>query len=229
MILPSRSVSEPTIEVDYSITGIPAPGEDKTYLQTLMTVDEKSPIVQFDEAPTPNKNPLDDSNLEVTMFEVVIFEEGGMPEGDLTINWAFKRSGLILTDGQSSSIIPYKSYSSSQWIYSGSVDFTDGINVELLDGDELIWWINVVDRAGNEARGTGLSMIDPMDTDFTVLSFDVTVTKIEISLADVSTIRGNEVVEGTEIGVVVQVKNLGTKSGTVTISLMEDLEVLEIG
>ena len=95
MILPSRSLSEPTIEVDYSITGIPAPGEDKTYLQTLMTVDEKSPIVQFDEAPTPNKNPLDDSNLEVTMFEVVIFEEGGMPEGDLTINWAFKRSGLI--------------------------------------------------------------------------------------------------------------------------------------
>ena len=72
-----------------------------------MTVDEQSPIVQFDEAPTPNKNPLDDSNLEVTMFEVVIFEEGGMPEGDLTINWAFKRSGLILTDGQSSSIIPY--------------------------------------------------------------------------------------------------------------------------
>ena len=76
MILPSRSLSEPTIEVDYSITGIPAPGEDKTYLQTLMTVDEKSPIVQFDEAPTPNKNPLDDSNLEVTMFEVVIFEKG---------------------------------------------------------------------------------------------------------------------------------------------------------
>ena len=80
-----------------------------------------------------------------------------------------------------------------------------------------------MDRAGNEARGTGLSMIDPMDTDFTVLSFDVTVTNIEISLADGSTIRGNEVVEGTEIGVVVQVKNLGTKSGTVTISLMEDL------
>ena len=42
------------------------------------------------------------------MFEVVITEEGGMPEGDLTINWAFKRSGLILTDGQSSSIIPYR-------------------------------------------------------------------------------------------------------------------------
>ena len=223
MILPSRSLSEPTIEVDYAITGIPAPGEDSTYLQTLMTVDEKSPIVQFDEAPTPNKNPLDDSMLEVTMFEVVIFEEGGMPEGDLTINWAFKRSGLILSDGQSSSIIPYKSYSSGQWRYSGSVDFTDGINVELLDGDELIWWINVVDLAGNEARGTGLSMIDPMDTDFTVLSFDVTVTNIEISLADGSTIRGNEVVEGTEIGVVVQVKNLGTKSGTVTISLMEDM------
>ena len=64
MILPSRSLSEPTIEVDYSITGIPAPGEDKTYLQTLMTVDEKSPIVQFIDAPTPNKNPLDDSMLE---------------------------------------------------------------------------------------------------------------------------------------------------------------------
>ena len=151
----------------------------------------------------------------------VIFEEGGMPEGDLTINWAFMRSGLILTDGQSSSIIPYRSYSSSEWRYSGTVDFTQGIDVELLDGDELIWWVDVVDRAGNQGRGTGLSMIDPMETDFTVLSFDVTVTNIEISLGDGGNIKGNEVVEGTEIGVVVQVKNLGTKSGTVTVSLIE--------
>ena len=82
----------------------------------------------------------------------------------------------------------------------------------------MIWWIDVVDLAGNSARGTGLSMVDPMRTDFTVLSFDMTVTNIEIALADGNTPRGNEVVEGTEISVVVHVRNLGTKAGTVTIS-----------
>jgi hypothetical protein len=87
----------------------------------------------------------------------------------------------------------------------------------------LIWWVEVVDMAGNSARGTGLSEIDPMNTVFTVLSFDLTVTNIEIALADGSIPRGNEVVEGTEIGVVVQVRNLGTKTGTVRISLMEDM------
>ena len=66
-------------------------------------------------------------------------------------------------------------------------------------------------------------MIDPMRTDFTVLSFDVTVTNIEIALADGTTPRGNEVVEGTEISAVVHVRNLGTKSGTVTVSLVEDM------
>jgi hypothetical protein len=62
-----------------------------------------------------------------------------------------------------------------------------------------------------------------MNTDFTVLSFDVTVTNIEISLADGKAPRGNEVVEGTELGIIVHVRNLGTKTGTVTVSLMEDM------
>ena len=141
----------------------------------------------------------------------------------LIVNWAFLRNGLIMENGQSSSIIPYVANNSGTWTYSGSVDFTEGVNVTLLDGDELIWWVEVVDLAGNAARGTGLSEIDPMNTIFTVLSFDLTVTNIEIALADGSIPKGNEVVEGTEIGVVVQVRNLGTKAGTVTISLVEDL------
>ena len=62
-----------------------------------------------------------------------------------------------------------------------------------------------------------------MNTVFTVLSFDLTVTNIEITLEDGSIPKGNEVVEGTEIAIVVQVRNLGTKAGIVTISLVEDL------
>ena len=62
-----------------------------------------------------------------------------------------------------------------------------------------------------------------MNTDFTVLSFDATVTNIEISLADGSVPKGNQVVEGTEISVVVHARNLGTKPGTLTISLVEDM------
>ncbi|GIR67323.1 MAG: hypothetical protein CM15mP71_5490 [Candidatus Poseidoniales archaeon] len=139
-----------------------------------------------------------------------------MPAGDIVVNWAFVRNGLIMVNGQSSSIIPYIANNSGTWTYSGSVDFTEGVNVTLMDGDELIWWVDIVDLAGNAARGTGLSEIDPMNTIFTVLSFDLTVTNIEITLADGSIPRGNEVVEGTEIGVVVQVRNLGTKAGTVT-------------
>ena len=133
------------------------------------------------------------------------------------------RNGLIIPSGQSSALIPYVADNDGMWTYSGSIDFTDGINVSLEDGDELIWWVDVTDLAGNFASGTGLSSIDPMRTDFTVLSFDITVTNIEISLADGKIPRGNEVVEGTEIGVVVHVRNMGTKSGTVKISLVEDM------
>ena len=146
-----------------------------------------------------------------------------MPTGDVVVNWAFMRNGLVMENGQSSSIIPYVTDNSGTWTYSGSVDFTEGVDVILAEGDELVWWVDIVDLAGNAARGTGLSEIDPMNTVFTVLSFDLTVTNIEISLADGTTPRGNEVVEGTEIGVKVQVRNLGTKAGTVTISLVEDL------
>ena len=205
--------------VDYSITGVPLPGYDLSSLNTMITVDETSPVVQFSTAPLS----LNDEELETLQYSVLIIEEGGMPAGDIAVNWAFLRIGLVMENGQSSSIIPYVANNSGTWTYSGSVDFTEGVNVTLADGDELIWWVEVVDLAGNAARGTGLSEIDPMNTVFTVLSFDLTVTNIEIALADGSIPKGNEVVEGTEIGVVVQVRNLGTKPGTVTISLVEDL------
>ena len=219
LILPTRSLSTPDLVVDYSITGVPVPGYDLSSLNTMITVDETSPIVQFSTAPLA----LSDEDLETLQFSVLIIEEGGMPAGDIVVNWAFLRNGLILENGQSSSIIPYIIDNSGTWTYSGSVDFTDGVNVSLEEGDELIWWVEIVDLAGNAARGTGLSEIDPMNTVFTVLSFDLTVTNIDITLADGTVPRGNEVVEGTEIGVVVQVRNLGTKAGTVTISLVEDM------
>ena len=176
-------------------------------------------MVQFSTAPLS----LDDEDLDMLQFSVLIIEDGGMPSGDLPVNWAFMRNSLILPGGQSSAMIPYVANIDGMWTYSGSVDFTEGINVSLEDGDELIWWVDVTDLAGNSASGTGLSVIDPMRTDFTVLSFDITVTNIEISLAGGKAPRGNEVVEGTEIGVVVHVRNMGTKSGTVTISLVEDM------
>ena len=219
LILPSRSLSITNLEVNYHITGIPSPGSDSTSLKSLLTVDETSPVVQFSTAPLS----LDNEELENLQFSVLIIEEGGLPEGDLTVNWAFMRNGIMMEDGQSSGVIPYLSQNSATWTYSGSVDFSEGVNVTLIEGDELIWWVEVVDLAGNSARGTGLSEFDPMNTVFTVLSFDVTVTNIEIALADGSIPRGNEVVEGTEIGVVVQVRNLGTKVGIVTISLMQDM------
>ena len=87
----------------------------------------------------------------------------------------------------------------------------------------MIWWIDVIDRAGNEAKGTGLSFIDSMNTDFTVLSFDVTVTNIDITLADGSIPKANQVVEGDELGFTVQLRNLGTKPGVVYVTLYEDM------
>ena len=219
MILPSRSLVEPILTVDYSVTGVPSPGQDNTTISSLITVDEVSPVVEYSSVPLS----LDDSDLEVLQFALLIIDEGGLPEGDLQVNWAFMRNGLILENGQSSALIPFIATNAGAWSYIGSIDFTDGVNVSLEQGDELIWWIDVVDMAGNTASGTGLSQIDAMNTDFTVLSFDVTVTNIEIALSNGKAPKGNEIVEGTEIGVVVHTRNLGTKPGTVTISLMEDM------
>ena len=219
MILPSRSLIDSILTVGYSITGVPSPGADISDIETQITVDEVAPVVQFSNSPII----LNNEELEVQPFTILILDEGGMPEGDLQVNWAFLRNNIILENGQSSGIIPFIANNAESWSYVGSIDFTDGVNVSLEDGDELIWWLDVTDKAGNTASGTGLSSIDPRGTAFTVLSFDVTVTNIEIALADGTAPRGNEIVEGTEIGAVVHVRNLGTKSGTVTIELMEDL------
>ena len=219
IILPSRSLLDGILTISYSITGVPSPGIDISDIETLVTVDELDPVVQFSSVPLS----LDNEELEVLQFAILIIDEGGMPEGDLQVNWAFMRNGLVLENGQSSDMIPFISSNAEAWSYVGSIDFTEGVNVSLESGDELVWWMEVTDRSGNSATGTGLSMIDAMNTDFTVLSFDITVTNLEIALSDGSAPRGNEIVEGTEISTVVQLRNLGTKPGTVTITLMEDL------
>ena len=219
LVLPSRALVSPILTVNYGVTGVISPGNDATNTTSLITVDETSPIVQFATVPLS----LDDSELEVLQFSILVIEEGGLPSGDLTVNWAFLRNNLVMENGESSGKIPFVSSNDGTYTFAGSVDFTEGVNVSLEDGDELIWWIDVVDLAGNTASGTGLSRIDSMNTDFTVLSFDATVTNIEISLADGSVPKGNQVVEGTEISVVVHARNLGTKPGTLTISLVEDM------
>ncbi len=220
LILPSRSLIEGLLDLEFEIEGVVSPGFDATTLQTNIVVDDTIPIVVYSSVPLA----VTDEELILMPFTISVEESGGMPEGDLTVHWAFLRNGLILPDGESSAQLPYISDGAGMWSYVGSLDFTEGVNVSLEEGDSLIWWIDVIDKAGNSPTGTGLSKLDPMGPKFTVLSFDLTVTNIEISLANGSTPRGNQVVEGTEIGVIVYVRNLGTKSGTVSVSLMEDLK-----
>ena len=66
-------------------------------------------------------------------------------------------------------------------------------------------------------------MIDAMNTDFVILSVDITVTNIEITLADGSLPKANQIVEGEELGIKVQLRNLGTKEGIISVTLYEDL------
>jgi len=220
LILPPRSLIEGTLELNFDIEGVISPGFDATTTQTEIVVDDVVPIVVFSYVPLA----VTDAELIVMPYTISVEESGGMPDGDLTVHWAFLRNGLILPDGESSAQLPYISNGAGMWSYVGSLDFTTGVNVSLEEGDSLIWWIDIIDRAGNAPSGTGLSKLDPMTPKFTVLSFDITVTNIEISLANGTTPRGNQIVEGTEIGVTVYVRNLGTKAGTVSVSLMEDLK-----
>ena len=219
LILPTRSLSDGIVTVGYSIEGVVYPGDDNTMHQTMITVDDVRPVVQFSSVPLV----LNNEELETLQFSLQIVDEGGLPPGDLDVNWAFLRNGLIMQNAQFSSIIPFISENYGTYTYAGSVDFSEGTNITFEEGDELIWWIDVIDRAGNEAKGTGLSFIDSMNTDFTVLSFDVTVTNIDITLADGSIPKANQVVEGDELGFTVQLRNLGTKPGVVYVTLYEDM------
>jgi hypothetical protein len=183
-------------------------------------VDDIAPAVTFTAVPVV----ITDEELEVLPFTIAIDDQGGLPEGDLVVHWAFIRNGFIIEGGQSSGLIPYIATSVGVHSYSGTADFTQGANISLEDGDSLIWWLDVVDLAGNSAVGTGTSQIDPMHPSFTVLSFDITITSIDITLENGTIPRGNQVVEGDIIAVTITVRSLGTKAGVLQISLMEDLQ-----
>ena len=105
LVLPSRALVSPILTVNYGVTGVISPGNDATNITSLITVDETSPIVQFATVPLS----LDDSELEVLQFSILVIEEGGLPSGDLTVNWAFLRNNLVMENGESSGKIPFVS------------------------------------------------------------------------------------------------------------------------
>ena len=138
LILPSRSLNDGLLTVSYSILGVVAPGEDASLFQSMITVDDVRPVVQFSSVPLT----LDDEDLELLQFSLQIIDAGGMPQGDLIVNWAFLRNSLIMQNGQSSASLPFVSENAAIWTYAGTLDFTEGVNVSLEEGDELIYWPN---------------------------------------------------------------------------------------
>ena len=114
IILPSRSLQEGELAVQYNIISLPTTGQDLTTITTIITVDDISPVVQYTSVPVS----IDDSELNSLPFAISIVESGGMSGDDLVVNWAFMRGGVVLDNGLGSATLPFISANAEYWALS---------------------------------------------------------------------------------------------------------------
>jgi hypothetical protein len=141
--------------------------------------------------------------------------------------WEFRRPNI---GGDSSSLLPAPFHSplvlsessGDFWKYSANVDLTNGSILGLLPGDLIFIWVEAYDQAGNPALGVGTED-DKVAPYLNVRQFVFSLPSLNIALADGTTPRGGEVLEGDELSISVSIRNLGAKTGHLRVELFQDL------
>ena len=210
--LPGRALQVTNIPLLFSITGIPEIGVDVTDIDAMIIVDSSAPIVQFIANQWEN---LASDDLSAKVVNVIVDDlNGGMPNGPLSLQWAFTEGfgGPEIIGSRDSVELDLKAHPAGTWTYSyeGVVDMTPNSGVRLDIGDGLVVWVVGEDLAGNAIGGSGTEA-QPRYVEIEVKTFILDISEINV--------YPNNPFVGEELKITYLAKNVGNKDGVGNVSL----------
>ena len=211
-LLPNRPLSKPTMDLQFEILGLPGNAEDKTSSRAEVTVDSTAPNVQFI---GQTLNVLYSDNMNDLTVTAQVYEEIGMAQQPLKLNWVYRLNGADISGSQNVVDLNLVSVVGSTWTYQADVDFNPNGFVNLADNPQLIVWVEGTDVAGFPIQGEGIEQV-PISPALVIKKFEPS-----ISYTEVLPESNNMIQIGDPITVTVTLVNEGNQEGTVNLSLVE--------
>ena len=211
-LLPNRPLSKPTMDLQFEILGLPGNAEDATSSRAEVTVDSTAPNLQF---VGQTLNVLYSDNMNDLTVTAQVYEEIGMPQGPLKLNWVYRLNGADISGSQNNVDLTLVSVVGATWTYQADIDFNPDNFVDLADNPQLIVWVEGTDVAGFPLQGEGIEQV-PISPALVLKKFEPAISYIEV-LPEASTM----IQIGDPITVTVTLVNEGNQEGTVNLSLVE--------
>jgi hypothetical protein len=210
--LPTRSLSNPILPLEMSISGIPELGIDVTDINSMIVVDSDQPTVSFG---ANTFKDLTSDELSAVLITIIINDQGGIADGPLALHWAYTDGfgGPEIIGSRDSATVQQTSGGSSgstSWTYQEAIDMSPNEGVRLNIGDGLKVWVITQDLAGNMPLGTGTES-QPRFVEIDVQSFRLEISEINVIPADPYV--------GETITISYLAKNIGNKEGEGNVSL----------
>jgi hypothetical protein len=191
---------------------LPGNAEDSTSSRAEVTVDSTAPNLQFI---GQTLNVLYSDNMNDLTVTAQVYEEIGMPQGPLKLNWVYRLNGADISGSQNTMDLNLVSVVGPTWTYQADIDFNPDKFVDLADNPQLIVWVEGTDAAGFTLQGEGIEQV-PISPALVLKKFEPSISYIEV-LPDTQTM----IQVGDPITVTVTIANEGNQEGTVNISLVE--------
>ncbi len=210
--LPTRSLSNPILPLEMSISGIPGLGVDVTEINSMIVVDSDPPTVSFG---ANTFKDLTSDELSAVLITIIVNDQGGIAAGPLALHWAYTDGfgGPEIVGSRDTAFVQQTSggsQGSTSWTYQEAIDMSPNDGVRLDIGDGLKVWVVTQDLAGNIPLGTGTES-QPRFVEIDVQSFRLEISEINVIPTDPYV--------GETITISYLAKNIGNKAGEGNVSL----------
>ncbi|MEE2759569.1 MAG: hypothetical protein VYA86_06290 [Candidatus Thermoplasmatota archaeon] len=217
LVLPDRTPPVQELPIELLVLNVPGQGTSISNYDTVLIVDSAAPQVVFDQFrfPTSSLLRLESDSLGAVPVDIQIEDSGGMPEDNVTIFWDYYRNGLPRLGVGGTAELSFVSSDNTLHHFTASLDLNPKDGKKLLEGDQIVFWFEATDLAGNSLQGDGTEDA-PRVPLLEIIEFVPVLTCCSIEplvpeFGESVTIRAN-------------FENQGIRSGSINVTLVENIE-----
>ena len=216
LVLPDRTPPVQQLPIELLVLNVPGQGSSISNYDSVLVVDSAAPQVVFDQFifPTSSLLRLESDRLDSVLIDIQIDDSGGMPFDNVTVYWDYYRNGLPRLGVGGTGELAYVGTTNTLYHFSSTLDLRPTDGKKLLEGDQIVFWFEATDLAGNNLQGDGTED-NPRVPLLEIIEF-VPVLKswsIEPIVPEF----------GESVSIRASFENQGIRSGSINVTLVENI------
>ena len=217
LVLPDRTPPVQQLPIELLVLNVPGQGSSISNYDSVLVVDSAAPQVVFDQFifPTSSLLRLESDRLDSVLIDIQIDDSGGMSLDNVTVYWDYYRNGLPRLGVGGTGELAYVGTTNTLYHFSSTLDLRPTDGKKLLEGDQIVFWFEATDLAGNNLQGDGTED-NPRVPLLEIIEF-VPVLKswaIEPLVPEF----------GESVSIRASFENQGIRSGEINVTLVERIE-----